>query len=89
MSDDQIHTLREDIRDLVTKVESLSTRVTRLATVAEMSNNHEEVNGLDTRVRTLEGLEQRRLGANGVVGIVTGSIGTLIMSVFVYWLSKH
>ncbi len=81
MSDDQINILREDIKELTQEVNNLRVEMTKNAVAAST------VAQLEEQVRMLEGVEQRRLGGFGVLGVITGAIGALFMALFAWWLS--
>jgi hypothetical protein len=89
MSEDQISTLRDDIRRLYDLVNSYNLVHQTLKTTVELSNNAHQVDLIDKRVAVLEGIEQRRMGGGAVIGFLAGAVGTVVMSVFVWWISKR
>ena len=89
MSDDTVKALRDDIRDVYTKLNALAVQLARIETATEAANNSDQVDDLDTRLRTMENLEQRRLGGGVVIGAISGALGAVVLAAFGWWLSKR
>lgn len=89
MSDDTVRLLRQDIRELYTKLNALAVQLARIEAASAAANTREQVDDLDDRVRTLENLEQRRLGGGVVIGLICGAFGSVSMALLGWWLSKR
>jgi chromosome segregation ATPase len=88
MSNRDARLLQEDLRRLFAELEKLGREVTELRTTIKLTNPDKRIGSLETRLKTLEAVAERRVGAYAVIGFLSGAIGAVILSVIGWWVAK-